>query len=230
MKPRMSQWFSLSPKAQEKRIFHSSSQATGVHSYSREDQPCCWPSHPSTDWVNPTHIGKNNLLSSVCWSHLATASQPCQNTVWPGVWAPLNQGAYRRERRGGRDREGRESWAEIEELVPCRKDMGHQPCQLHLRPGLLWGHHTFQHSDVVLDEWLCICTKSPQSCLTLCNPMDCSPSGSSVHGILQGRMLACIAIPSSRGSSQPRDWTCVSYVSCIGRQILYLWCHLGSPW
>ena len=66
-----------------------------------------------------------------------------------------------------------------------------------------------------------------QSCLTLCNPMDCSPPGSSVHGILQARILEWVAMPSSRGSSQPRDQTCVSYVSCIGRQVLYPSCHLG---
>ena len=47
------------------------------------------------------------------------------------------------------------------------------------------------------------------SCLTLC-PMDCSPSGSSVHGIFQARVLEWVAISFSRGSSQPRDWTCVS--------------------
>ena len=44
-----------------------------------------------------------------------------------------------------------------------------------------------------------------QSCLTLCNPMDCSPLGSSVHGILLERILEWVAMPSSRGSSQPRD-------------------------
>ena len=44
-----------------------------------------------------------------------------------------------------------------------------------------------------------------QSCLTLCDPIDCSPPGSSVHGILQARILERIAIPFSRGSSQPRD-------------------------
>ena len=43
--------------------------------------------------------------------------------------------------------------------------------------------------------------KSLQSCLTLCDSMDCSPPGSSVHGFSQGRILECIAIPSSRGSS-----------------------------
>ena len=46
-----------------------------------------------------------------------------------------------------------------------------------------------------------------QSCLTLCDPMDGSPPGSSVHGILQARILEWIAISFSRGSSQPRDRT-----------------------
>ena len=54
-----------------------------------------------------------------------------------------------------------------------------------------------------------------QSCPTLCNPMDCSPWGSSVHGILQTRILEWVAMPSSRGSSQPRDWTHISCSSCI---------------
>ena len=59
--------------------------------------------------------------------------------------------------------------------------------------------------------------------------MDCSPPGSSVHGILQARILEWVVMPSSRGSSQPRDRTHISYVSCIGRHFLYLQCHLGSP-
>ena len=59
------------------------------------------------------------------------------------------------------------------------------------------------------------------ACLTLCDPMDCSPLGSSVHGILQARILEWVAISSSRGSSQLRDPTCVSCMSCIGRHILY---------
>ena len=58
-------------------------------------------------------------------------------------------------------------------------------------------------------------------CLTLCNPMDCSPPGSSVHGIFQARILEWVTISSSRGSSQPRDRTLVTCVSCIGRRILY---------
>ena len=52
---------------------------------------------------------------------------------------------------------------------------------------------------------------------------------SSVHGVLQARMLVWVAMPSSRGSSWPRDRTRVSYVSCIGWQVLYHKHHLGSP-
>ena len=54
------------------------------------------------------------------------------------------------------------------------------------------------------------CAKSLQSCPILCDPMDCSPPGSSVLGILQARILEGIAMPSSRGSSQPRDRTYIS--------------------
>ena len=67
-----------------------------------------------------------------------------------------------------------------------------------------------------------------QLCLNCCNPMDCSPPGSSAHGILQARILEWVTIPSCRGSSRPRDQTWVSYISCIGRQVLYHWHHLGS--
>ena len=56
----------------------------------------------------------------------------------------------------------------------------------------------------------CVCVLSLQSCLILCDPMDCSPPDSSVHGIIQTRILEWVAMPSSRGSSQPRDRTHVS--------------------
>ena len=58
-----------------------------------------------------------------------------------------------------------------------------------------------------------------QRCLTLCTPVDCSPPGSSVCEIFQVRILKWVAISFFRGSSQPRDWTHVSWVSCIFRQI-----------
>ena len=52
-----------------------------------------------------------------------------------------------------------------------------------------------------------------QSCLTLCDPLDCSLPGSFVHEILQARILEWVAIPFSRGSSQPKDWIEVSYIA-----------------
>ena len=58
--------------------------------------------------------------------------------------------------------------------------------------------------------FMCLFT---QLCLTLCDPMDHSPQGSSVHGILQARTLEQVAMPSSRGSSQPRDRTQVSHLA-----------------
>ena len=59
-----------------------------------------------------------------------------------------------------------------------------------------------------------------QSCPTLCDPMDCSPLGSSVHGILQARILEWVAISFSRGSSWPRDQT---QASCIAGQFFTFW-------
>ena len=60
----------------------------------------------------------------------------------------------------------------------------------------------------------CMHAKSLQSCLTLGDLMDHSLPGSSVHGIFQARILEWVAMPSSRGSSRPRDRTCVSCDSC----------------
>ena len=54
-----------------------------------------------------------------------------------------------------------------------------------------------------------------QPCPTLCSPVDCNPPGSSVHGVFQAGILEWVAMSSSRGSSQPRDQTWVSWVSCI---------------
>ena len=65
---------------------------------------------------------------------------------------------------------------------------------------------------------MCVCACASlvaRLCLTLCDAKDCSPPGSSVHGILQARTLGWVAIPFSRGPSQPRDWTQVSFI--VGR-------------
>ena len=64
------------------------------------------------------------------------------------------------------------------------------------------------------------------SCLTLCNPMDCNPLGSSLCGILQERILVWVAIPFSKGSSWPRDQI---LVSCTGSWILNHWATWEAP-
>ena len=85
------------------------------------------------------------------------------------------------------------------------------------------------HSCINVCRW----AKSLQSCLTLCHHMDHSPPRSSVHGIVQARILEWVAISSSRGSSWPRDQTCVSWVSWIGKRVLYhcaTWEALMHQW
>jgi len=58
-----------------------------------------------------------------------------------------------------------------------------------------------------------VAVKVAQSCPTLCDPVDYNPPGNSVHGILQARILKWVAMPFSRGSSQPRDQTLVSCIA-----------------
>ena len=70
------------------------------------------------------------------------------------------------------------------------------------------------------------CCLVAQSCLALCDLLDCSPPGSSVHGVLQARRLGWAAVSSSGGSSWPRDGTCVF---CISRRVLYHWATREAP-
>ena len=75
-----------------------------------------------------------------------------------------------------------------------------------------------------IGRWvLCVCAKLLQLCSTLWDPVDYSPPSSSVHGILQARILEWVAMPSSRGSSWLRDRTCVSWDSGITGGFLYCW-------
>ena len=69
----------------------------------------------------------------------------------------------------------------------------------------------------------CVSAKSLQLCLTLCDPLNCSLPGSSIRGIFQARILEWVAISSSGGSSWPRDYTCVSCVSCIPGRFFTGW-------
>ena len=85
----------------------------------------------------------------------------------------------------------------------------------------------WSRQEVLSNCILCVYVCSvAHSCLTLCDPMDCIPPGSSVHGFSQARMLEQVSISFSRESSWPKDWTHISCVSRTGRQILY---HC-APW
>ena len=87
-----------------------------------------------------------------------------------------------------------------------------------------WNSVAFYMIQQMLAIWShnfrCVCAKLFQSCSTLCDPMDYNPPGSSVHGILQARILEWVAMSSSRGSSQPRDWT---WISCIAGGFFTHW-------
>ena len=73
---------------------------------------------------------------------------------------------------------------------------------------------------------MCVLSRSATS--DSLRPLDCSPPGSPGHGISQARILEWVAISHCRGSSQPRDGTCISYVSCIGREVLDHLSYQGS--
>ena len=108
---------------------------------------------------------------------------------------------------------------------------------VYLQPPACWSHPgQFIHISRMKCVCVCVCVCTRVcvrarvwSCPTLCNSVDCSPLVSSVHGIFQVRIVECVAISFSRGSSQSRNQTCISCVSCIGRWILYQLHQLGSP-
>ena len=91
-----------------------------------------------------------------------------------------------------------------------------------------WTYVNYSIENYLLVSWYYLqfcCYFVAQSCPTLCDPMDCNPSGSSVPGIFQARILEWVVISFSRGSSQPRNRT---HISCIpGR--FFTTSHPGSP-
>ena len=94
----------------------------------------------------------------------------------------------------------------------------------------LWAVYLTSLCTTVNDE--CGCAVA-QSCPILCDPVDCSPPGCSVPGILQARILEWAAISFSRGSSQPRDWTLISFptgrfltIWATGKSLA--WLHLSK--
>ena len=93
-----------------------------------------------------------------------------------------------------------------------------------INPGLLhyWQIlYCLSHQGSPLNICMRVCMLSHFSHVWLCDPMDCSSPGSSIHEILQVRILEWFVVPFSRGSSWPKDQTHISFVSCIGRQVLY---------
>ena len=113
-------------------------------------------------------------------------------------------------------------WCSLSQARTWWRDVGRQ----HMWPSDL-GHGS---GSVVMGVELYVLVT--QSCLTLCDPMDYSPPGSSVYGILRARIPEWVAMPFSRVSSRPRDWTWVS--STVGR-VFTIWAtwearKLGEGW
>ena len=95
---------------------------------------------------------------------------------------------------------------QVSSLLWMRVMIPHLLFLWQMKAAVTWQIRTFYF---IYQNAAAIAAESLQFCPTLCNPMDCSPPGSSVHEILQARILEWVAIPFCRGSSQPRDQTLV---------------------
>ena len=95
----------------------------------------------------------------------------------------------------------------------------HEVCVLYSQRQI--GNQRQEGTYLIKTEYAFVRAKLPQSCPTHCNARDHSLPGSSVHGILQARILQWIAMPFSRESFWPRNKTSISYVSCIGKQVFF---------
>ena len=108
----------------------------------------------------------------------------------------------------------------LEPQVPHREGEGEV-----IGIGWLWSLNMRTHIKPLGAE---LCSVA-QSCLMLCDPINCSLPCSSIHGMLQAGILERIAISYSRGSTWPRDWTCVSCISWFGKWIFYHWATCEAP-
>ena len=116
---------------------------------------------------------------------------------------------------------GWRSWYPSPKVVEVRPEFGFSISRYRIP--LQWVAHTLKRNVVGLipGTWVHACSVT-QLCLTLCNPMNCSPPGSSGHGILDKNIgVDCHFL--LQGSSLPRDRNHISCSSCIGRWILYHW-------
>ena len=117
----------------------------------------------------------------------------------------------------GRRRRGRQRMGWLDDITHSM-DMNLSKLQEVVKDRRAWraAVHGVSKSRTWLSSWTTmtiVLWLVTQSCLTLCGPMDCSPPGSSVHGILQARILEWVATSSFRGSSQPRDQIQVSHIA-----------------
>ena len=104
-----------------------------------------------------------------------------------------------------------------------------KPMQMTFRGSIMmWASSYYKFPLICLYLYTCMLAQLLQLCPTLCDPMDCSPQGSAVHGILEARILEWVPTPSSRRFLQPRDWTDVSCISCIAGGV-FTAATLGKP-
>ena len=88
---------------------------------------------------------------------------------------------------------------------------------------------SYMYSGIYIYIYMFMCLVT-QLCLTLCNPMDCSPPGSSVHGIFQARILEWVAIFPFKGSSWTRYWTLISCISYIAGSVCWAIREIHMCW
>ena len=100
-------------------------------------------------------------------------------------------------------------------IFPTQGSNSHLLCLLHWQPDSLPLSHL--GSPWIMDVYVCLV---PQSCSTLCDPTDCNPPGSAVHGIPQAGILEYVVISFSRESFWPMDWT---QVSCTADRFFTVW-------
>ena len=166
---------------------------------------------------SPVHGAERELGQRRSWLEGRTRGPRGQEVLLPASLEAEHweDGGTGQNRVCPRDQAAQEAWAAV----------GHGRNTLRLEakwvhpvlPKMVLTHQAGVHG--CSRRWLWSCARGvcvplvAQSCLTLCDPMDCSPPGSLVHGTLQARITEWVAMPSSRGSLRPRDRTQVSRIA-----------------
>ena len=188
---------------------------------------CCWRRLLRVPWtarssnqsilkkISPKYSSEGLMLKLQYFGHLMQRTNSFEKT--------LMLGKVEGRRRSGRQRMG---WLDgITDLMDLSLSKIREHWWRTGKPGVLqsMGSQGVGHGWAIELNWT-----DAQLYPTLCDPMDCSPPGSSVHGISQARMLQWVTVPFSQGSSQHKNRTHVSFVSCIAGDSLAL-SHWRSP-